>query len=75
VLWAMWHQARDRLRTVAVEAAKAGVEAHRVALEEERGEMLASLFKAVLSSPALGLTKAQQSQGMLVAAQQLRQLT
>jgi hypothetical protein len=68
----MWHQERDKLRVVAVEAAKAGIEAHRVQLEEERGEMMAALFKAVLGSPKLALTKEQQSQGMLIAAEELR---
>jgi hypothetical protein len=53
VLWTMWHQERDKLRAVAVEAAKAGVEAHRVELEQERGEWMASLFRAVLQSPRL----------------------
>jgi hypothetical protein len=72
VLWVMWHQERGKLRAVAVEAAKAGIEAHRVQLEEERGEMMAALFKAVLGSPRLALSKEQQSQGMLIAAEELR---
>jgi hypothetical protein len=75
VLISMWQNERDRLRVVAVEAAKAGVEAHRVAIEQERGELIAQLFRAVLEAPELKLTTDQQAQGMLVAAKQLRQLT
>jgi hypothetical protein len=35
---------------------------------------MAQLFKAVLESPRLSLSKEQQSQGMLIAAEQLRRL-
>lgn len=48
VLVVLYNQERDRLRAVAVEAAKAGVEERRVTLAEEQGQKVAAVIRGVL---------------------------
>jgi hypothetical protein len=44
----------------------------RVELEQQRGELIASLFRSVFSDPALGLERSQRQRAMVTAAKHLR---
>jgi hypothetical protein len=59
---------RAHLVRVAEVAAKTGVEAHRLAREEQRGGLMAELVGTVLTAPELGLSREQQRAGRLAAA-------
>lgn len=74
VLVSMWQAERGHLTQVAVAAAKAGVEERRVAMEQERGQLIADLIRAVAGDPELGLEPARRRVMLTVAARHLRGL-
>lgn len=74
VLWVMLMEERKHLRSVAVEAAKAGVEARRIELAEAQANAVAMLLRAVFADPELALDQARQHVAAQVAARHLRAL-
>lgn len=74
VLVEMRDRERQHLAQVAVHASKAGVEERRLRLEEERGRIVADVFRAVFNDPELGLEPDRRSQAMSVAGRHLRLL-
>lgn len=72
VLVQLYNDERKQLAAVAAAALKAGVDARRVEIEQQRASLIADVFRRVFESPALDLTPAQQRAGLQTAARQLR---
>lgn len=72
VLVELLDRERKHLVVVALAAARAGVDERRVQLEEERGRMIAELFRNVFEDADLKLSDKQRRQGIATAAKHLR---
>lgn len=72
ILVALYNEERKHLAAVAASALKAGVEARRVEIEQQRAELMADVFRRVFDDPELELTAEQRRTGLVKAAGHLR---
>lgn len=72
VLVALYNEERKHLAAVAAAALKAGVDQRRVELEQQRGALIADVFRRVFADPELGLEPEKRRQAMTTAARHLR---
>lgn len=72
ILVALYNDERKHLAAVAAAALKAGVEARRVEIEQQRAELMADVFRRVFDDPELELTAEQRRTGLVKAAGHLR---
>jgi hypothetical protein len=74
VLWSMLLEERRHLKAIAVDCAKAGVEAHRMEVSAQMASMVNTLFRAVFGDERLGMTPDVVQGALAIAADHLRQL-